>query len=129
MKFLKGLTMTLTLAILFAACSKNNDDTTPPPFVIEGKWSGKIGTGAASPSGQYALNIKPNGTVERINGSGTVTASGNWQLNGNSFTATYHYSNGTVVSVNGSVDKVKYKLTGNWENNGGEEGTLYASKE
>ena len=87
-------------------------------FSIEGKWAGKIGTGAATPSGQYALNIKSGGVVERVNSSGNVTATGTWQMNGNNFTATYNYSNGTVVDVTGTIDKAKYKLTANWENIG-----------
>lgn len=124
---MKSLFAAILLTTAFAACSKNNDDT-PPPFVMDGLWEGKIGTGSVTPSGQYALKIKPGGIVERVNSSNNVTASGTWQLNGSNFTATYNYSNGTIVSVTGTVDKGKNKLTATWENNGNEEGTLFANK-
>lgn len=125
MKILHGLLMALTLATTLVACSK---DDSPPPFTIEGKWEGKIGSGSVPPSGQYALQIKAGGTIERIGSNGSVSASGTWALNGNNFVATYFYSNGTEVHVEGTIDKEKYKLTANWENNGGDEGTLYANK-
>lgn len=125
MKILNGLLMALTLATTLVACSKGDGS---PPFSIEGKWEGKIGSGAVAPSGQYALHIKAGGTVERIGSNGSVSASGTWTLNGNSFAATYFYSNGTQVKVEGTIDQAKYKLTADWENNGGEEGTLYANK-
>jgi hypothetical protein len=128
MKLLKGLSFAFLLVFVAASCSKDHDDT-PPPFAMEGFWSGKIGTGSASPSGQYALNLKSGGIIERVNGSGAVTATGTWQLNGAAFTASYNYTNGTMVNVTGTVDKGKNKLTANWENNGGEKGSLYASKE
>ncbi len=75
MKILKSLSMALLLTLVFVACSKDKNDT-PPAFSIEGKWFGKIGAGAAIPSGQYALNIKSGGVVERVNSIGNVTATG-----------------------------------------------------
>lgn len=125
---LRSLAMALLIATAFVACSKDNDDT-PAPFTIEGDWSGKIGTGIVTPSGQYAIRIKPGGVIERVNGSGTVTASGTWELIGDGFIATYNYENGTVVNVSGTVDKILERITATWENNGGEEGTLYADKQ
>lgn len=126
MKIMKSLIVALLVTSFFVACKKDN---TPPPFTIEGKWEGKIGNGNSTPSGQYALNIKSGGVVERVNSSGNVTASGTWQLAGSNFSATYNYQNGTVVEVTALVDKGSKKLSGNWENNGGEEGSFYANKE
>ncbi len=126
MKIVKSLVVALLVTSFFVACKKDN---TPPPFTIEGKWEGKIGTGNATPSGQYALNIKSDGVVERVNSNGTVTASGNWQLAGDNFSATYNYQNGTVVEVTAHMDKGSKKLSGSWENNGGEEGAFYANKQ
>lgn len=128
MKIMKSFLAALLLSAVFVACSKDNDSP-PPSFAIEGMWEGKIGTGSATPSGQYALKIKSGGGVERINSNGSATASGTWQLAGNNFTATYNYSNGTVVNVTGTIDKGQNKLTATWENNGGEEGSLYATKQ
>lgn len=115
------------LITAFVAFSKDNNET-PAPFVIDGLWEGKIGTDAGTPSGQYALKFKSDGIVERINSSNTVTAFGTWQLEGNNFTATYNYSNGTIVNISGIINKKKNRLTATWENNGNEEGTLFANK-
>ena len=117
----------LLLITTFVAFS-NDKDHTPSLFVIDGLWEGKIGTESGTPSAQYVLNIKSDGSVERVNASNTITAYGTWQLKGSTFTATYNYSNGTIVNVTGIVDKEKNKLTATWENNGNEEGTLFASK-
>jgi hypothetical protein len=126
MKFLRTTIMALFITGAFVACSKDHDT---PAFSIEGSWSGKIGTGAASPSGQYALNIKKGGVIDRIGSTGSVSASGSWNLTGNNFTAIYFYANGTVVDVTGTLDKSNNKITATWENNGGEEGTLYVNKQ
>jgi hypothetical protein len=125
MKFIRTTIMTLLISAAFAACSKDKDI---PAFSVEGNWSGKIGTGNATPSGQYALNIKSGGSLERIGANGTVSASGSWSLQGNAFTGIYFYSNGTVVDITGTVDKSNNKITGNWSNNGNETGTFYINK-
>lgn len=128
MKVLKMAIIALFVSTAFVACNKDNDDK-PAGFTIEGSWSGKIGTGDVAPNGQYALNIKKGGTLERIGANGTVSASGSWNLVGDTFTGIYFYSNGTVVDVTGTLDKASKKITGTWENNGGEEGTLYVNKQ
>jgi hypothetical protein len=128
MKFLRTAIMALFISTAFIACKKDHDDV-KPSFSIEGSWVGKIGSGANAPSGQYALNIKAGGVIQRIGNNGSVSASGTWQLAGNNFTATYNYSNGTVVNITGTVDKTINKLTATWTNSGGEEGTLYANKQ
>jgi hypothetical protein len=125
MKFIKTAMVAMIITGALVSCSKNNDK---PAFTIEGSWSGKIGTGSATPSGQYSLNIKQGGTLERIGSNGTVSATGSWSLQGNAFTGIYFYSNGTVVDVTGTVDKGSSKITGNWSNNGNEEGTFYLNK-
>lgn len=127
MKILKTAIIALFVSTAFIACSKDKNE--PAGFSIEGSWTGKIGTGAVTPNGQYALNIKKGGTLERIGANGTVSASGSWSIVGDTFTGIYFYSNGTVVDISGTVDQSKNKLTGTWENNGGEEGTFYADKQ
>jgi hypothetical protein len=124
---MKSLFAALLAITVFVAYSNKNEEI-PRPFAMDGVWEGKIGTGAGSPSGQYSLLIKSDGTLERINTSGSVTASGTWELSGRRFTATYNYSNGTIVIITGAVDKEKNKLTATWENNGNEEGTFFAAK-
>ena len=125
MKFLRTAIIALFITGAFTACKK---DHVVPAFSIEGSWTGKIGTGAATPSGQYALNIKKGGDLERIGANGTISASGAWNIQGNAFTGVYFYSNGTVVDITGTLDKVTNKITGTWSNNGNEEGTFYVNK-
>jgi hypothetical protein len=124
---MKSLFAALLAITVFVAYS-NKSDEIPRPFTIDGVWEGKIGTGTGAPSGQYALIIKDDGTIQRINTSGSITASGTWELAGRRLTATYNYSNGTIVIITATVDKEKNKLTATWENNGNEEGTLFATK-
>jgi hypothetical protein len=74
------------------------------------------------------LKVKSNGTLERFS-NGVASATGTWTLEGTVFMGTYTYDNGTVVVVDGSVDKAQLKLVGSWENSGGEEGTFYANRD
>lgn len=126
MKHLKGIAMTLLLTATLVACKK---DSEPAPFTIIGSWVGKIGQSSNEPSGYYELNIKSNGTIERISTNGEVSATGTWTLEGEVFTAVYTYpGSGGTVNVDGTVDKAKNKLFGYWENTGDEYGTFYATR-
>lgn len=127
MKLVKTLLAGIVFSTLLIACKKDND--TAPVFSIHGLWEGKIGSGSSTPSGQYALNIKSNGTIERISSNGAVSATGTWQLDGVNLTATYTYpGNGGTVTITASVDKAKNKIDGYWENTGNEDGTFILSK-
>lgn len=125
MKFLRTALVAILITGALVACNKDKD---LPAFTVEGSWSGKIGTGATSPNGQYALSIKKGGSLDRIGATGAVSASGSWSLQGNTFTGIYFYSNGTVVDITGTLDKASNKITGTWSNNGNEEGTFYVNK-
>lgn len=124
MKFLKSALVVLLMTATFFACKKEDAQ---PSFTIEGVWKGKIGTGNVTPGGQYALNIRQGGSLERINTSGGVSASGTWQLSGNTLTGTYTYPSGTVVTFSGSVDKKQQTITATWQNQS-EQGTFHATK-
>lgn len=104
----------------FSSCKKENP---APPFVIEGKWNGKIGTGSVSPASQFSLHIKPGGELERINNAGNVTGNGTWQLTGKNFSGSYELNSGTQISLTGTVVTEEGRLSGTWENNGGETGS------
>ena len=126
MKHLKSLAIALLLTTAFIACKK---DSAPPPFTMNGIWEGKIGDNNDVPDGQYKLNIKSNGVIERINSSEKVSATGTWLLVGDEFSATYAFTSGsTIVSLEGTVDRQQRKLTGTWENDGDEVGTFYATQ-
>jgi hypothetical protein len=125
MKHLKSVSLAILLMAAFVACKK---DSEPAVFTMTGKWIGALGLNNDVPSGYYALNIKSNGTVERIDSDGDVNATGTWTLEGEEFTALYTYPGGTIVNVEGTVDKSQKKLTGNWENSGDEVGTFYATR-
>lgn len=126
MKHLKSLAIALLLTTTFIACKK---DSTPPPFTMNGMWEGKIGDNNDAPDGQYKLNIKASGIIERISFNGNVSATGTWSLEGDEFSALYTFSDGgTIVTLEGTVDKQQKKLTGTWENDGDEVGTFYATQ-
>lgn len=125
MKHLRSVSLALMLMTALLACKK---DAEPAEFSMVGKWEGKIGQNQNAPSGYFALNLKSNGTIERIDSDGDVNATGTWDLEGEEFTAIYTYPGSTVVFVEGTVDKSQKKLTGNWENSGDEVGTFYATQ-
>jgi hypothetical protein len=126
MKHLKSLAIALLLTSAFIACKK---DSSPPPFTMNGIWEGKIGDNSDVPDGQYKLNIKANGVIERINFNGNVSATGTWSLEGDDFSGHYIFADGnTIVTLEGTVDKQQRKLTGTWENDGDEVGTFYATQ-
>jgi hypothetical protein len=127
MKFLRTAIVALFISTAFMACTK--DDVTTPSFKMEGVWDGKIGQNSDEPAGQFKLNFIEGGYLERVSSSGSVSATGSWNLKGTTLIAVYFYSNGTIADITGTVDKAKNKLTGTWSNNGGEQGTLYVDKQ
>ena len=126
MKKFQFLLFALLMTIGFVSCNKDNDDE--PVFTMEGKWTGKLGTGSATPGSQFALNLKAGGTLERLNSSGSITGTGLWSLSGKSFTANYTFNSGTVVDLVGILDQANNKLSGSWTNSGGETGLWNATR-
>lgn len=123
MKFFKTAFLALLVSTAFIACDKDND-LKPSVFSVEGVWKGTTGNG-----GFFGLNIKPGGSLERISSTGEVSATGNWQLTDNTLSGNYHYiASGTDVTFTATIDKAKNELSGTWSNNGGEQGTMSATK-
>jgi len=123
MKILTTAVIALFTAATFIGCKKESIST-PPSFTIEGKWEGTTGSG-----GYFGMNIKSGGGLERLSASGSVAATGNWELNGNSLSGSYHFpSSNTDVSFNATVNKAQNTFSGTWSNSGGEQGTMTASK-
>ena len=123
MKILTTAVIALFTAATFIGCKKESINT-PSSFTIEGKWEGTTGSG-----GYFGMNIKSGGELERLNASGAVAATGSWQLNENSLSGAYHFpSSNTDVTFNAIVNKNQNTFSGTWSNNGGEQGTMIASK-
>jgi len=123
MKILKIAVIALFTSAAFMACKKENV-APAAPFSIEGKWEGSTSNG-----GYFGMNIKPGGSLDRLNSSGSVVASGNWELNGNTLSGSYHFlTSGTDVTFSAAVNKNQNTFSGNWSNSGGEQGTMTASK-
>ena len=123
MKVLKISLLVFFLSAAFIACEKD-DDSTPPPFSIIGTWEGTTGNG-----GYFGAKFQQGGQMQRILSSGSVSATGSYQLNGNTLTGNYTYiTSGTQVTFTATVDKNLNTLNGTWQNNGGEQGTMTAQK-
>ena len=126
MKALKFASILLLSVTTFFACKKEKDEQ--PPFAMEGRWTGKIGTGPVTPASQFSINLKPGGVIERINANGGVSGTGNWSLVNNEFAGAYVLSSGTQIVLQGTFDKSVKRLSGNWSN-GSETGSWNATKE
>ena len=123
MKILKIAIIALFTSAALVACKKENVDSVQP-FTIEGKW-----VGTTNGSGYFGMNIKPGGSLDRLNSSGSIVASGNWQLKGDSLLGNYEFlSSGTEVIFKALVNRTQNTFSGNWSNSGGETGTMAASK-
>lgn len=112
---------------LSAITSFRKDDT-KRPFIVEGNWEGKIGTGSPKPDGYFGIVIKSGGVLDRLKSDGSVSATGSWKINGNSLKGDYTFTDGNKVSFTATIQKDDNKLTGIWINSGKNSGTLYASK-
>jgi hypothetical protein len=123
MKISKVAILALILSTVFVACNKDKDQIPANNFAIEGTWKGTTGNG-----GFFGINIKSNGTLERIGNNGAVSATGSWQFNGTTLTGSYDFSSGTHVTMSANVDKANNKMSGTWTNNAGEQGTMQATK-
>src|SRR5262245_40458475 len=98
MKILKIAIIALFTSALFVACKKENVETAQA-FTIEGKW-----VGTTNGSGYLGMNIKPGGSLDRLNSSGSIVASGNWQLHGDTLSGNYQFlSSGTDVTFSALV--------------------------
>lgn len=122
MKVVRTAFIALLITVAFAACKKDHDKA---PFTIEGLWEGNTDGG-----GYFGINVNPGGTLERLNGSGSVVATGTWLLEGTTLSGDYHFpSSNTDVTFSAEINSNQETLSGTWSNNGGEVGTMTASKQ
>ena len=126
MKLFQIAAVALLMTVGFTSCKKDKDDA--PAFVTEGKWTGKLSSGSGTPTGQFAMNLKPGGVFERLGSTGSVVGTGTWSLSGTVFIGNYTLtSSGTVIELNGTLEKASNKLTGSWTNDGGGSGLWNAT--
>ncbi len=128
MTLFKSIMLLLLVAGSFTACKKENDTVVAPVFKPEGRWSGKLSEGTAAPTGFFAMQLKPGGKLDRFSANGTISATGTWQLSGNSFTGNYRFVSGTKVTLTGTLNKEPGRIAGTWTNNGDESGTFHATQ-
>lgn len=107
----KNLLFALIAFAAFTISSCKKDECPAPTYPIEGYWTGKYGSGTATPSSGYSMVVEPGGTLTVADGatiSASSKATGTWTLTGNVFKATYTYSGG------GST----FSIQANWSNDG-----------
>jgi hypothetical protein len=115
MKFLKSIMLIAVAVISFASCKK---DCATPTYPVEGYWTGKYGSGTATPTSGFSMVVESGGKIviadgATLNGSGK--AEGTWTLTGNVFKATYTYSGGGNT----------FTIQANFNNSGKMEGGTY----
>jgi hypothetical protein len=115
----------LTILISLISCNKQRVD---PVFTVTGMWEGRLKAGNKTDDSYMGLNIKENGVLERINSAGTVSATGTWQVMGDTLRGAYNFNSGTVVSIGASINRNEKKLIGTWNNDAKEEGSYFAFK-
>ena len=98
--------------ILFGLMSCQKDEGNS---AMAGKWEGFWGFDLDTPDVYERWEMKANGTMGVYNGSGTLIATGSWQVNGFNFDAEYT----TVTShhtylFEGLYSDVAGEITGNW---------------
>ena len=81
------------------------------------------------PNDYFAFKIKANSQLDRINASGTVTATGSWELTGSAFTAHYESSSGVKVDLTGTLTEADKRIQGTWSSTNGSSGKFHATKE
>ena len=103
------------LVLLFSACKKEKATSQYDVQKLYGIWEGKWGNGGQPPQYFLKFEIKPNGSIKRLNEQGQVIADGFWALNGNQFECTYtHTSDQQVHKIAGLYTDFDGVITGTW---------------
>jgi hypothetical protein len=100
-----------TLVIVFSACKKKESCAPLPNYT--GKWVGKYGSGAATPTSDYTLFLNADGELGVIDGLGTTPqAKGTWTVIGSTLRGTYKYlPTGSMFSIQATVSADGKSLT------------------
>lgn len=119
MKILRIALLSMFFTAMLATCSKEKNGI-PPAFTPNGTWEGKLG------DSYFGIKVNDNGTLDRLRSDGSIAASGNWELNGNTFAGDYIFPDGNVVNFTATVNKDQRTLVGTWTNSGNNSGSLNA---
>ena len=115
MKLFRFTIFSLALVLTFVSCSKkDSDDSTPASNSLDGIWTGKSVTESNNSTSFYSFQIKPDGTLNRLDEAGAVAGTGTWSVSNNIFEGTYKNTNNAKFSVIGSYNKGLAKILGNW---------------
>jgi hypothetical protein len=115
MKLFRFTILSLALAMTFMSCSKkDSDDSTPVSSSLNGVWTGKSVTESNNSTSFYSFEIKPDGTLNRLDEAGAIAGTGTWSVSNNIFEGTYKNANNAKFSVIGSYNKGLAKILGNW---------------
>ncbi|MBL0068344.1 MAG: hypothetical protein IPP39_07590 [Chitinophagaceae bacterium] len=79
---------------------------------ITGKWTGTYGSGESATPSFYSFQLNADGSIQLLNESGNVIASGTYSFTNNVLTATYKYTNGPEFSLTGNMQN--NTLSGTW---------------
>ncbi|GAO41418.1 hypothetical protein [Flavihumibacter petaseus] len=110
---LRTLVLALLTISLMTACSKSKDEKKGGGF--EGVYEGKWGEEFDEPAYHYKLRFKSGGTLERLDESDVVIASGQWSRNGIDVEGYYIFlDDGSKFSFAGLYTDFDGAILGNW---------------
>ncbi|MBL0153874.1 MAG: hypothetical protein IPP93_10420 [Chitinophagaceae bacterium] len=79
---------------------------------ITGKWTGTYGSGESATPSFYSFQLNADGSIQLLNESGNVIASGTYSFTNNVLTANYKYTSGSEFSLSGTLQN--NTLSGTW---------------
>lgn len=79
---------------------------------ITGKWTGTYGSGESATPSFYSFQLNADGSIQLLNESGNIIATGTYSFSNSVLTATYKYTNGPEFSLSGTVQN--NTLSGTW---------------
>lgn len=104
----------LFIAVLagFSSCKK---DDVKKPGGIQGVWKGNYKIDPSSDKKFFSLRFGAGGVLEELSSSGSVTGTGEWQMDSNNIiTGNYVTVNGYEYSIMGAYYPQDGKILGNW---------------
>lgn len=110
------LTFFAVLSVALTACRKERGENLYSPVAsMRETYSGKQGEGTEQPNSFFQLNLEDNGSLQAVNSNDSLQGTGKWQMNGNSFHASFRReSNNLDVNLAGVYDPATNSIKGTW---------------